>query len=149
MNVLQCFEDILSLDEVEEIHDFHIWAISQGKMAMSGHIRALDPHLAVKKATAILRDKYEIFHSTIQIEKVHPGVQPGCCDNDHDDHNHELTADGVIVKKHGHTSHNHENHGKKHNHDHKHENHDHKKDAHDHSHKNGDDDHKHDENQEE
>jgi hypothetical protein len=28
VNVLQCFEDILSLDEVEEIHDFHIWAIS-------------------------------------------------------------------------------------------------------------------------
>lgn len=74
VNVLQCFEDILNLDEVEEIHDFHVWAISQGKMAMSAHIRALEPHKAVMKATAILRNKYEIFHSTIQIEKVHPGV---------------------------------------------------------------------------
>ncbi len=74
IDVLQCFEDILTLEEVEEIHDFHVWAISQGKMAMSGHIRAVDAHGALKKATAILRDKYEIFHSTIQIEKVHPGA---------------------------------------------------------------------------
>ena len=100
---------------------------------MSAHIRALEPHKAVKKATAILREKYEIFHSTIQIEKVHPGVQPGCCDNDHDDHNHELDADGLIVKKQEHSSHNQEEH------DHKHESHDHKKDAHDHGHNHDDD----------
>jgi hypothetical protein len=120
-------------------------------MAMSGHIRALDPHKACKKATAILRDKYEIFHSTIQIEKVHPGVQPGCCDNDHEDHNHELTADGVIVKKKEDSSHNHEPHGHKHDHDHKNEKHDHKKVAHNHDHdqKHGHDDHKHDEHQQE
>jgi len=41
---------------------------------MSAHIRALEPQAALRKATAILRDKYEIFHSTIQIEKVHPGA---------------------------------------------------------------------------
>lgn len=74
INVLQCFEDILSLNEVDEIHDFHVWALSQGKIAMSAHIRALDPHVALKKATAILRDKYQIYHTTIQIEKVHPGA---------------------------------------------------------------------------
>jgi hypothetical protein len=87
----------LNLDEVEEIHDFHIWAISQGKMAMSAHIRSSNPNLAVQKATEILRDKYEIFHSTIQTEKIHPGVLLGCCDNDHLDHNHEITADGKII----------------------------------------------------
>ena len=47
LNVLQCYDDILNLDEVEEIHDFHIWAISEGKMAMSAHIRSLNPNLAV------------------------------------------------------------------------------------------------------
>ena len=73
----------MNLDEVDEMHDFHIWAISEGKMAMSAHIRALDPNKAVMKATEILREKYEIFHSTIQTERVHPGVLLGCCDNDH------------------------------------------------------------------
>lgn len=132
----------MNLDEVEEIHDFHVWAISQGKMAMSGHIRALDPHGALKKATTILRDKYEIFHSTIQIEKVHPGVQPGCCDNDHDDHNHEVTPDGqIVVNKHDHANHNHEPHDHNHNHEHKHSEHDHE-----HNHKSGNHEHKHDHN---
>jgi len=92
VDVLQCFEDILSIDEIEEIHDFHIWSLSQGKLSMSGHIRSATPDLALKKATLILRDKYSIFHTTIQIEKSHPGVELGCCDNDHDDHNHHLES---------------------------------------------------------
>lgn len=49
---------MLSLDEVEEIHDFHIWSLSAGKLSMSGHIRAIDTHVALTKVTAILRDKY-------------------------------------------------------------------------------------------
>jgi hypothetical protein len=80
----------LNIDEVEEIHDFHVWSLSAGKLSMSAHMRSTDPHLAVKKATTILREKYEIFHTTIQVEKVHPGAQFGCCDNDHEDHNHPL-----------------------------------------------------------
>lgn len=57
---------------------------------MTGHIRSNQPDVALKKATLILRDKYQIFHTTIQIEKTHPGTQIGCCDNDHENHNHEL-----------------------------------------------------------
>jgi hypothetical protein len=61
-------------------------------MSMSAHIRSADPVVALRKATKILRDDYGIFHTTIQIEKVHPGAQLGCCDNDHEDHNHPLTS---------------------------------------------------------
>ena len=93
IDVLQCFEDVLNLDAIEEIHDFHVWAISQGKMALSAHIRSQNPEVALREATAILREKYEIYHTTIQVEKGHPGVQPGCCDNDHEDHNHELKVE--------------------------------------------------------
>lgn len=40
IDVVACFEDILSLEEIEEIHDFHIWTLSAGKLAMSGHVRS-------------------------------------------------------------------------------------------------------------
>lgn len=74
LDIVQCFEDVLSIDEIEEIHDFHVWSLSAGKLSMSGHIRSADPQLALKKATQVLREKYQIFHTTIQIEKTHPGV---------------------------------------------------------------------------
>ena len=47
------------MDEVDEIHDFHIWSLSQGKLSMSGHVRSNEPHKALKKITKILRDKYQ------------------------------------------------------------------------------------------
>jgi len=65
IDIVVCFEEILNIDEVEEIHDFHVWALSAGKLSMSAHMRSSKPHEALKKATAILRDKYSIFHTTI------------------------------------------------------------------------------------
>jgi zinc transporter 2 len=65
IDVLACFEDVLQIEEIEEIHDFHVWSLSAGKLSMSGHIRASDPHKALKKATKVLREKYQIFHTTI------------------------------------------------------------------------------------
>jgi zinc transporter 2 len=58
INVVECFTDILNLDEIEEVHDFHVWALSVGKLAMSGHVRASNPDKALKKMTKILRNKY-------------------------------------------------------------------------------------------
>jgi Co/Zn/Cd efflux system component len=65
IDVVQCFQDVLNLDEVDEIHDFHVWSLSVGKLSMSGHIRSNVPHKALKKMTSILRDKYQIYHTTI------------------------------------------------------------------------------------
>jgi hypothetical protein len=50
---------------------------------MSGHIRAWNKKLALAKMTKILREKYQIYHTTIQIEDSKPGsLDIGCCDND-------------------------------------------------------------------
>jgi len=40
IDVIECFKECLEIEEVDEIHDFHVWALSQGKLAMSGHIRS-------------------------------------------------------------------------------------------------------------
>jgi Co/Zn/Cd efflux system component len=65
IDVVQCFQDLLEIDEVDEIHDFHVWALSAGKLSMSAHMRSTEPHKALKKATEVLREKYSIFHTTI------------------------------------------------------------------------------------
>lgn len=65
LDVAECFKDLIELDSVEEIHDFHVWALSVGKISMSAHIRAINPHLAIEQMTEILREKYQIFHTTI------------------------------------------------------------------------------------
>ncbi len=40
IDVVQCFQDLLEIDEVDEIHDFHVWALSAGKLSMSAHMRS-------------------------------------------------------------------------------------------------------------
>lgn len=57
---------------------------------MSGHIRSKNAHKALKKVTKILRDKYNIYHTTIQVEKSHPGDEIGCCDNDEKHVHHKV-----------------------------------------------------------
>jgi len=42
-DIVECFKDCLEIDEVDEIHDFHVWALSVGKIAMSAHIRSPRP----------------------------------------------------------------------------------------------------------
>jgi Co/Zn/Cd efflux system component len=59
-----------------------VWALSPGKLAMSAHIRAVDSDKTLKKVNRILREKYEIFHSTVQIEKSIDNGEIICCDND-------------------------------------------------------------------
>jgi len=84
----------MALDSVEEIHDFHVWSLSVGKLAMSGHIRSADPTLALKEVSRILREDYSIFHTTVQIEKPAYGVAI-CCDNDEDNEsNHHSHSHG-------------------------------------------------------
>ena len=40
VDVIECFKDSIEIEEVEEIHDFHVWSLSAGKLAMSAHIRS-------------------------------------------------------------------------------------------------------------
>ena len=49
IDVTACFQDLNNIEEVEEIRDFHVWALSVGKMAMSCHVKASNPKKVVKE----------------------------------------------------------------------------------------------------
>jgi zinc transporter 2 len=69
LSVTELFNDLIDIEAVDEIHDFHVWCLSVGKMAMSAHIRSHNPEVALKQMNKVLKKKYSIFHTTIQIEK--------------------------------------------------------------------------------
>lgn len=57
--------DIKLCPNVKEIHEFHLWSISVGKLSLSCHVECIDPLLALKEVNQMLIKKYGIDHSTI------------------------------------------------------------------------------------
>lgn len=60
-----------SLPQVADIHDLHVWTVTSGLQAASGHLR-LEPEgdlgEALREATKLLEDEYHIEHVTLQCE---------------------------------------------------------------------------------
>ena len=68
-NVEEYEKGLMALPGVVNVHDLHVWSLSSGKTAMSGHIYSTDPQKTLKKATSYAR-KNKIYHSTLQVEKA-------------------------------------------------------------------------------
>jgi cobalt-zinc-cadmium efflux system protein len=70
---------IADLPGVSGVHDLHIWTISSGRIALSGHVVAEDTHDHAKllqEVSDLLYERFDISHNTIQIET--PGFdRPG------------------------------------------------------------------------
>ena len=57
---------------VEEVHDLHIWTVTSGLVAMSGHVEVTDErdwHDILLELSALLRSDFGIAHVTLQPEK--------------------------------------------------------------------------------
>ncbi|MEW6411968.1 MAG: cation diffusion facilitator family transporter [Candidatus Zixiibacteriota bacterium] len=71
----EVFRAILRTDGVEDVHDLHIWSLSSSDIAMSCHICVEQKNLAhgpdiVVEINRMLREKFDIEHGTIQLEKI-------------------------------------------------------------------------------
>lgn len=65
-------EKLLSILEVEGIHDLHVWTITSGFPALSGHltIKNNSNHQAIlREAAKILKEEFHIEHTTLQLEE--------------------------------------------------------------------------------
>ena len=77
-------EEVCGNDFIE-LHDLHVWTISTGKLSMSVHIKSLKPLKTLSAATDMCRRKYDLFHTTIQVEGADDkSVNPHAfnCEND-------------------------------------------------------------------
>jgi len=65
---------------VREVHDLHVWTITSGFESLSVHVRVAerDRDEALAELRALLRERFGIDHSTIQIEAGDPCRNDDC-----------------------------------------------------------------------
>jgi cobalt-zinc-cadmium efflux system protein len=71
LNIPQILSDLGSVKNVVSVHDIHVWAITSAVPAMSCHVvlkTAEDSGATLVILSRLLREKYGIEHTTIQIE---------------------------------------------------------------------------------
>lgn len=64
--------DLRSVEDVLSVHDLHVWAITSGMPALSCHVvlRAhADADGVLMTLSRLMRERYQIAHTTIQIER--------------------------------------------------------------------------------
>ncbi|WP_436789141.1 cation diffusion facilitator family transporter [Yinghuangia sp. YIM S10712] len=64
-------------DGVAEVHDLHIWTITSGFPALSAHVLVdaeHDCHAVRDRLAQLLRERWEIAHTTLQVDHVVPSV---------------------------------------------------------------------------
>ncbi|MEX1184282.1 MAG: cation diffusion facilitator family transporter [Gemmatimonadota bacterium] len=64
---------IRSLEGVEEVHDLHVWTVTSGYLAMSGHVVIRDAARHQETIGAVhelMHSRFGITHVTIQIEHI-------------------------------------------------------------------------------
>lgn len=74
IDLVQVFDAMKSVPGVGEVHDLHVWTISHGMHALSAHLVCESERDAtdviLTSARAILRERFGIHHSTLQIEST-------------------------------------------------------------------------------
>jgi cobalt-zinc-cadmium efflux system protein len=69
-------EALAAVAGVVEVHDLHVWAASTSEVTLTAHLVVPDKDLheaALSAATALLRDRFRIAHTTIQLEREEAG----------------------------------------------------------------------------
>lgn len=62
---------LLTVPGVAGVHDLHVWTLTSGMDAASGHVVlavGADNHAVLDQVTTVLADEYHVAHSTIQCE---------------------------------------------------------------------------------
>ena len=74
INIDAIKEYLLSLPNVTEIHDLHVWAMSTTQVALTAHLLRQTTQIDddfLHQVSKELKEKHGIHHPTIQIENGH------------------------------------------------------------------------------
>jgi cobalt-zinc-cadmium efflux system protein len=83
LSVPRMAADMRRVQGVRDVHDLHVWTIASGMRALSSHaiiddIPPSESAMILDRLTAMLRDKYDICHTTIQFESTAHTSHEGC-----------------------------------------------------------------------
>jgi cobalt-zinc-cadmium efflux system protein len=81
-NLDEIREDIGKVEGVEDVHEMHLWAISSDHYSLTAHVfinENIQPFCIILAINETLKEKYNIDHSTIQMEhaNIHPHGEYG------------------------------------------------------------------------
>jgi len=84
LNMPQIEAAMRAVPGVESVHDLHIWTITSGFDAMSGHVRAngRPSDEVLHDLRSMLRDRFGIEHVTLQVEAADHADDGACCISD-------------------------------------------------------------------
>jgi cobalt-zinc-cadmium efflux system protein len=73
LDMREIIATLKQLDGVVDVHDLHVWTISTGMDALSGHVVVQDQMLSqssrlLSEINNVLAERYNITHTTIQLE---------------------------------------------------------------------------------
>lgn len=72
VNAEQVNKVLLGIEGVKEVHDLHVWTITSGLDSLSCHLTVedhVDCQIVLQEAIQHIAEKFQIEHTTIQIEK--------------------------------------------------------------------------------
>ncbi len=70
---------LLTIENIKDIHEFHLWSISEGFSSISFHIlldkyTGINDYEIIAEVSELLKSKYNIEHITVQIENTNINV---------------------------------------------------------------------------
>src|SRR5919201_613528 len=68
--------ELLTVPQVVKVHDLHVWTVSTGFPALSAHVlveEGADCHAIRRTLAAMLAERHDLSHSTLQVEHAQPG----------------------------------------------------------------------------
>ncbi|MBC8234395.1 cation transporter [bacterium] len=88
VNVEVIAENLLSIEAVKDVHDVHVWVICSHYKSLTAHVLIDEQDVPamqeiLEKINEILRDKFGIRHSTVQLETVGFPEDALLCDTKH------------------------------------------------------------------
>jgi cobalt-zinc-cadmium efflux system protein len=85
ISYLEVKETLENMEHIEQVHDLHIWTITSGVPILSAHISLSDcccdeNHWSecLAEATGLLKDRFGITHSTLQVEPADASCDTEC-----------------------------------------------------------------------
>lgn len=72
-----------TIEGVEDVHDLHVWSLGSNSHALSSHVTIADippseSNLILDRINGVLRERFRIYHTTLQFEHVVCETVHGC-----------------------------------------------------------------------
>jgi cobalt-zinc-cadmium efflux system protein len=81
LNMQEIESAMRAVEGVESVHDLHVWTITSGFDAMSGHVRSdgRSSEEVLHDLRGMLRERFGIEHMTLQVESIDHADDGACC----------------------------------------------------------------------